>query len=213
VASFGSDTLILCSRESPHLLILSDDLPDISCADVINSLRRRAEYKGLRILCCARSASREDCLQWGADHFLSVEGMEPRNIQREVYRLLGIAKEEPTEETGVEHKRRWPRIPVKIPARIGLFRVSAPRKHSWGQAVVRNISQGGAYLTDILFDEKVIPGEAFRLVLDIAQAPLEGWRAHCQVVRLHSNGSLTAGVRFARISKTDRDRIAELAVG
>jgi CheY-like chemotaxis protein len=210
-AKYGADTLILCSKTSPDLLIISDILPDISCADVINGLRRNDEQKVITVLCCARKTRQEDCMAWGADACLPVETLDPKLLSDEIYQLLELSKSQPVDETVVQHKRRWPRFTVKVPGKLGIYRLSAPRQHTWGKAVVQNISQGGAFLSDIHLDDGAIPADPFRIVLDINQPPLGDWRAHCQVVRLQSNGSLTAGVRFARISTSNRDKISAIA--
>jgi len=42
-------------------------------------------------------------------------------------------------------------------------------------------------------------------------APLDGWQADCQMVRLNTEEPLGAGVKFVKISKSNRQQIAELA--
>ena len=56
-----------------------------------------------------------------------------------------------------------------------------------------------------------IPAEPFRILLEVNQAPLENWRAHCKVIRLQSNGSLAAAVQFVRLSKANLKVIERIA--
>jgi hypothetical protein len=127
-----------------------------------------------------------------------------------MFDLLGLT----ARRTGVEeysHRRRWPRFPVNLPARAGIYRTNAPRQHDWGEAVVSNISEGGVFLAHMNFEHGTIPGEPFRILLNIDEKPLPDWHAYCQLVRLQANGSLTAGLQFVRITDADRRKIAALA--
>ena len=76
---------------------------------------------------------------------------------------------------------------------------------------MENISLGGAYLSEIQLEGGVIPCEPFRLLMNSDQEPLKDWRAHGKVVRLQSNGVLTAGVQFTRVPKPSFKMIEALA--
>lgn len=210
-ADLGTDALISCSSDAPDLLILGDGLPDIAPQNIIKSLRRREQHETLRILCCLGTAAPEQSLEWGSDAALTHQEWRNSSLLRaRMLALLGIGSHE-VEITEYKHRRKWPRFPVDMPARAGLYRLNAPRQHNWGEAVVKDISEGGAFLTNIDFENRAIPAEPFRILLSIDQLPLPKWQAYCQVVRLQGNGSLTAGLQFVRISDTDRRKISALA--
>jgi hypothetical protein len=57
----------------------------------------------------------------------------------------------------------------------------------------------------------VIPCEPFRILLESEQEPLKDWKAHGKIVRLQSNGSLTAGVQFTRVPKASVKMIETLS--
>jgi len=212
VVALGTDTLIACSRTTPQLLVLDERLPDLPCSQVIGSLRKQEEQRLLRILCCLGATNQETARSWGADDYLSIsDGFQGKELRSRLYQLLGIQKAAATDTTPTEHKRRWPRLPADFPAKIGIYRLSAPYECSWGRAVVENISEGGAYLSRIQLDDPTLPAEPFRLLMKVDGAPLDGWQADCQMVRLNTEEPLGAGVKFVKISKSNRQQIAELA--
>jgi len=91
---------------------------------------------------------------------------------------------------------------------LEVYRVNAPHLNEQGNARVRNISIGGAYLSRISLDKGDIPSEAFRFLLRIDQSPLNDWQAECKVARLQADGDITAGVQFVNISQQNKDKIA-----
>lgn len=214
VTEHGTDALMLSSQKPPDLMVLDETIQDITALSVMASLRRREDLRKLKILLCVpdgqepsvgEAAEADGCVT--RSEYLDERGTN------ETYQLLQMEPHQPSEEHEVlvgEHRRRWSRLPVNVPARIGVYRMSAPREHGWGQCVVRNISRGGAYVSKIRLDDHQLPGEPFRMLLEIDEAPLDQVRAHCQVVRLTSNGSLSAGLQFVRISKAGLQRIAAL---
>ena len=100
---------------------------------------------------------------------------------------------------------------VRVPAKIGVYRLRAPHRRDSGEAMLENISCGGAYLSGIRVDSGAIPCEPFRVFLEVAQEPLQNLRTHCKVVRLQTNGSMGAGVQFTRLSKSNLKMIETMA--
>jgi excisionase family DNA binding protein len=109
-----------------------------------------------------------------------------------------------------EHRRRWPRYAVHLPCTLELYITDKPLEDTRGGAMVDNISVDGAGLSHIQFDAHSFPAESFRILLEIDQPLLPAWSAYCQVIRLHVNGHLSAGLQFMHISKTCCDQIAAL---
>jgi CheY-like chemotaxis protein len=208
---FGCDVLIRCSKDHPDLLIIDEELPDIPSAEVIKSLRRLEENKDLKILCWSKTSDTRQCLNWGADEALARDALKDE-LSEKLQFLLNLPEERTPEAQSYEHQRRCLRTPVHVPAKIGVYRLRTPYAREAGKAVLENISSGGSFLSDIQLDKGMIPSEPFRFLLEVNQPPLMNWRAHCKVVRLQSNGTLTAGVQFMRLSKANRKMVEAITL-
>jgi len=207
---FGGDVLIWCSKNRPDLLVIDEELGDIPCAEVIRSLRRMGDQKDLKILCLSKTRNVRRCLEWGADEALVKEGLTQEDLAQKTFPLLGLSEIRPPEEHVFKHQRRWPRLSVHLPLKIDVYPVRLPYRRDSGKALMENIGMGGAYLSEIRLEKGVFPCEPFRISLEADQEPLRNWRAHCRVVRLQSNGILTAGVQFTRVPKASLKMIQEL---
>ncbi len=211
-ARFGGDVLISCSKTLPGLLILDEELADIPCMEIIRSLRRMiTDQQGLKILCSAKSRNSRRCLEWGADEVLPKESSDLEEWGKMIYTFLNMPRELPEEETNYRHQRRWPRMNLHLPLKIGIYSVRTPYRRDTGQATMENISLGGAFLSDIALEGGKIPCEPFRVLLESDQEPLKDWKAHGKVVRLQSNGTVTAGIQFTRVPKASMKMIEDLA--
>jgi len=202
-AAFGGDVLVKCLKERPDVLILDDELSDIPSVEVVRSLRRMEEQSALKVICLGKGKNTRRCTEWGADEAWSKEGLGREEVEKRLRDLLGLPEEGKREAQAFEHQRRWPRVAVGVPAKIGVYRLTAPHRRDSGKAVLDNISCGGAYVTGMELESGAIPCEAFRLLLEVDRGPLKNMRAHCKVVRLQSNGSLTAGLEFVRLSRAN----------
>jgi len=205
----GSQALILCARRVPDLLIVEEGLPDVDCDQVIRALKEQPETSGVTIL-CALAKPRRAQPAWGADAYAAPSAADDA-LRSDIVRLLDLPSEEEPPPRFGEYQRRWSRVEVNLPARVAVFRRRDPEHRAWGAAVVRDISQGGAFLANLRLDDGAIPAEPFRILIQVDEPPLLLWTAECQLVRLQSNGSLSAGVRFVNISESCRQKIAELA--
>jgi len=208
---FGGDVLIWSSKNHPDLLILDEELSDIPGAEVIRSLRRMGDLQDLKIVCCAKGRNARRSLEWGADEALDKDGLNQEDLAKTLYTFLNLPEELPEEDQAFNHQRRWPRLPIHLPLKIGMYSVRTPYRRDSGIAVMENISMGGAYLSGIELEGGMLPCEPFRISLSADQEPLKNWRAHCKVVRLQSNGSLVAGVQFTRVPKASLKMIEALS--
>ena len=206
--TFGSDALITCASLSPDLLVLGGGLADISCAGVVSALGRQMGAHCPKILCCCDDPALDG---HEVDIIKDVTRMSDTTLHKRICRLLGLAEHTAEEEFPRRSERRWPRHGVSVPAKVGFYRTHAPRKHFWGTGHIENISNGGAYLSKIELESNVLPASPFRMVIQIDNPPLKNWQAHCQVLRLASNGVLSAGVRFLKISKANQAKLTQLA--
>jgi excisionase family DNA binding protein len=205
----GSDVLLACYTHPPDLLVVSDDLPDMSPADLIGSVRRRVKHGNIRILCCVGPHSSGGAREWGADVALPLDPLDSPRLFGEMYRLLGIAVASTTAGEPMEHRRRWLRLALNVPCEIAIYQRSTPQRRIPGDATLSNISRGGAWISNIRLSDS-IPARPFRLFLRINTPPLENWQAYCRVLRLESNGSLRAGLQFARLPRACARRLAAL---
>jgi CheY-like chemotaxis protein len=206
----GAEVLAQCSKGRPDLLVIDEELPDMSGAELIRTLRGQKGQKGVKIVCITRRRKAKLGLRWGADEAFGREAFGQKEVKRKVYSLLELLEETSGMREEVKHLRRWRRVRINLPVRIGVYRLRRPNERDWGKAVVGNISRGGAYLTGIEMEKGELPCEAFRVLMEVDQEPLKKWRAHCRVARLQSNGSLTAGVEFTKVSKSNREMIQAL---
>ena len=208
--SYGGDVLVRCSRGKLDLLVIDEEFPDISSADLIRTLRGQEEQKGLKIVCITGRRKTKKALQWGADEVFGREALNQKELRRRLYSLLELL-EGPGMREMVEHQRKWPRLRTHLPAKMTIYRLRTPRRRDLGKAMVEDISCGGAYLSGIEMEKGEIPCEPFGILVEVDQEPLKHWRAHCKLARLMSNGSLTAGVQFVRISKSNFEMIQALS--
>jgi CheY-like chemotaxis protein len=209
--TFGGDVLIWCSKIRFDLLILDEEFSDIPCAEVIRSLRRMGDQQEFKILCWAKARNARRCQEWGADETLVKESANREDLAKTVYSFLNLMEELPGADQTFKHHRRWPRLALQVPLKIGVYSVRTPYRRDTGMAVMENISVGGAYLSGIQLEGGTFPCEPFRLLLKADQEPLKTWRAHCKVVRLRSDGTLTAGIQFTRLPKASLKMIQSLA--
>ena len=207
---FGCDVLIRCSKEHPDLLIVDEELPDIPSQEVIRSLRRLEDQKDLKVLCLAKTVDPQQCVEWGADEGVRRDAAEEELAQK-VQFLINLPEDHTPEVQSFEHQRRWPRMPVHLPAKISVYKLRTPYAREMGKATMENISFGGSYLSGIQFEKGILPSEPFRFLVEVNQPPLINWRAHAKVVRLTSNGSITAGIQFMRLSKANRRMLEAMA--
>ena len=208
-ANFATDALITCSKDHPDLMLIDEQVSDIQFPDMVKSLRRAEELEGMRIVCVAGSNAQVEFLKWGADEILPRTEETP-DIQKMVYSMLEMPVTAASPSLFDHERRRHPRLELKLPANIAVYRNSAPRVQEPGRATLENLSCDGAMLTNIELDAGVIPGEPFRFVVEIDQAPLKKWKAHCRVVRLNANGKLQAGLQFAKISKANLKKVESI---
>ncbi len=208
---YGGDVLVQSSKDRPALLIVDEEISDIPCAEVIRSLRRREEPQAFKIVCMAKSRNVRRCAEWGADEGIAKEGIVREDFRQKLYGWLGLEEAHEERAQSFEHLRRWPRVAVHVPAKVGVYRMKSPHRRDLGEATIENISCGGAFLSGIQLESGVIPCEPFRMFLEVDQEPLKNFRTHCKIVRLQSNGSVAAGVQFTRLSKANLQNIQTLA--
>ena len=208
---FGGDVLISCSKVRPDLLVLDEELPDISSMEIIRSLRRMGDQQALKIIGAGKVRSVRRCLDWGADEVLGKETLNREELAKTIYTFLDLLQEVPEEVRHFGHQRRWPRMALQLPLKIGVYSVRTPYRRDTGLAKMENISLGGTFLSELSLEGGTIPCEPFRILLEADQEPLKGWKAHGKVVRLQSNSTVSAGIQFTRLPKASLKMIEALS--
>jgi hypothetical protein len=208
----GTDALMVCSKDIPDLLVVSDDLTDIDVPRIITSLRRREELRSMKILTCLTATPDEQALDWGSDYLMRChDGLSVEDVKLITYQALGMERRRREDSRVNRYKRQWPRHPINMRGKLGVYPISAPSELSWGSAIVKNISQGGAFISDISMSNRTLPAEPFRVLLQVdADSPIGEWGATGHFVHMQSNGSLNAGVQFDEISAQNVEKIAAL---
>ena len=208
----GYDALIMCSKKTPDLFIIDDDLTEISCEEAVKSIKRQDEQNNTKILCFLGNYPSDNISEVFTDNYIVKDNLEESELATKIAVLLDIAKESQPTEDNFHHNRQWPRIPVNIPAQMHVYRIGTPDVREPGDAKVENISFGGAFLSDIHMKSGSIPLDTFRFLLGIKQPPLSDWEAECKVLRLNADGTLTIGVQFVNLSQINKKKIADLII-
>lgn len=204
--SLGCEALAFCSRENPQLMIIDEELPDMACSVVLKSARQIGPKDQPKTICYTKTGNAENCVTCGCDEIFTKGAMDEDRLLRKVNALMDLSGTEPTVHA-FEHHRRWPRVSIDLPAKIGVYPLNEPRLRYHGKATMKNLSHGGAYLSSITMDDGMIPSDPFRLILEVDVSPLKNWRADCKVVRLESDESLGAGVQFLQVSGSNLQKI------
>lgn len=206
--SLGCDALIACAFKKPDLLVLDDELPDIQAFFVSSCIRRHHEFGNIKILEVCQSFE-QDFLDIVDDRY-DKRGYDIVILERKIRFLLDITDRPAVARQRPDPRftRRWPRVKVNVAAAVELEPEETPERILTGNAIVDNISRGGALLTEIRLDENVPLDIRYRIRFTITNPPLERLTADSTVVRVAANNR--AGVKFTGISKADRERVTDL---
>lgn len=199
VAETGCDALLTIALQLPHLIIIDEELQDISVSEAVGSIKRRADFNDIKVLLCVKSENAVDWNRSDVDEFLVKNYSNPEYVSRKILSLLYSSDHESTP------KRRWPRTKVNIIAQLELKSINDPDLCIHGQALVENISRTGACLSNIKLDRKLDMDDTFKVSLKIDEKPLKDWKAESIIMRLKDDDTL--GIKFISISKSNREKI------
>ena len=209
-AALGADVLIECSSLIPDILIIDDALEDINCLTLVASIRKRVVFDSVRILCCVRRSPPMALLAAGASACVMMDGADAGVLLEQIYLLLGMPAEGSLPGGGCPQPGQHLVREANLPARLSLFRLSAPDVIEPGSGTVCSISPRGAMLSAFRTQNNRIPEEPFRVAIEVNGPELPDWQAVGHLVRLHGDKVLTACVRFTDISDVNRHKITLL---
>jgi len=209
VLTHGSDALIKCTNESADILVIDSILPDILGTEVVRSIRRLKVNEDMKILLCSDTENDKVMLDEGADSFIGKDNSSGL-IREKLYGLLALKPDEGEADTASQRGRRWPRVELNVPAKI--WNPSSQMTVQPGQEIstLKDISYGGAMLSNMDFSNDINPFEKFRLRIENSGSPLENLEATSRIVRLVHSKTLLVGVEFVEISDENRKKIMKL---
>ena len=208
----GCDTLVQCAQKIPDILILDEQIGDISCDKIISCIKRNDDLKFIKILCVLKSSCKSKESSMGADSYLLKTDIEKVHLIRAIRLLLNTSEKTVKYSRTDLSLRKWPRTTINISAKIELFNISNPQDRAEGEAIIENISQSGAFLSEVKLDRTLIPDGNYRIRLHIEQPPLKGIKTETVIVRFYSNDSTGTGIKFAHLSEEDKVKILKLFV-
>ncbi|MCE9614611.1 MAG: helix-turn-helix domain-containing protein [Lentisphaerae bacterium] len=209
LAETGADTLVRCARRPPRLLILDASLPDLPPADIVAALRPKSDQPPFPIICLGLSERENAAIPTGTALMLPAgPKLTADLLERTIADVLDIKKPHPIGVSHFEHHRQWSRKNVSVNARVAIYSARRPRRSAWGTGLLRNISRGGAYIDNLRIESTDLLAKPFRMLVELSDPPWVGWKAYCRVVRLASNGELSAGVEFIRTPRRHQDELA-----
>jgi len=212
----GCDTLIACGKMPPDVLIIDEEIPDISPKTMINCLKKDTDLKNIKIVYCYESSettnnSNSDLKDLEIDDYFNKANIDNTFLQKKLQSLLYTSSppshHQPTKQ-GQYLERRWPRTTLNIAAQVEMVMVNDPDEVDHGVAFLKNISRGGAYLSDLKLKKGLIPYEPYYVRLKVDKPPLKEWEAESIIVRFNPQGP--TGIEFLNISKRDQLQIAKL---
>jgi len=210
VISSACEALIISSKEPCNMLIIDEELPDISGVEIIKALRRTGNERDLKIVSCLNTDKSDTYLESGANDYYVKNEIDQDTLRKKIISLLEIPETTAGISETFTHKRRWPRISVNFPADIELYSPDDPDYHQYGTAVIENISRGGAYLSRVQLDKGIITSKSFRIRGNVDKSVLLNCQADSKVVRLEFNDYLSVCVQFVNLSSQNEEKIIKL---
>ena len=210
LVSSGYDALIKCSQLHPDVLLLDNNLPDLDCSRAIQTIKSNQDISDINVICISESTDLCKSKSCDVDDYIARQNLEGKIIKNKISKLLGISSSVSTENTTFDHQRKWPRIPLGLPANIEVFLTDEPDYKEEGETIINNISLGGAYLSNINMNKNKIPFGSLRMLLNINNPPFDDLSEECKVIRLQANDSINAGVQFVDIKQKTKNEILKM---
>jgi len=193
----------------PDLVVIDVEAGDAPGPYLVRSLRNLPNARSMVILLAgpAHRAPGETALRrLGAEGYL-VKPWQPDALRERVADVLGLGAL-PKGRPPIADRRRWPRFRADWPAAFRVRRRGRAAAPQGGTAVVRDVSQGGAYLEDIRMHRGGLPLAPFTLHIRVTGGEGKGLKATCRPIRIHTNEGLGLGVAFLNLGSSQTERLA-----
>ena len=108
------------------------------------------------------------------------------------------------------HRRRFPRKELSLGVELYIYHRDGSL-YDQGVATLRDISMGGAKLSDVALPTSAFPVTPFRVGIRPMQKPVDDIEIQGSIVRLNANGSTTFGVQFAKLDEAVEKKLRRIS--
>lgn len=195
----------------PDLAVVNVELSDMPGRDVVRCLRRLPLPNPVQVILSTPAgveASPELLAELEVDERLPKPWRASETATR-IIEILGLADEEEPDASERREHRRWARTDTNWRALLKLYLSEDAAPLDTGDALVRDISEGGAFLANIRMLGGALPTRPFALGVHVTGGPADGFEAKCEPVRIECDSVMGLGVRFDSIDPSELKRIRE----
>jgi c-di-GMP-binding flagellar brake protein YcgR len=110
------------------------------------------------------------------------------------------------------HRRRFPRKDISLGCELYVYHKDGS-VYDQGVATLRDISLGGARISDVTLPTGALPVTPFTVGIRPMEKPVDDIELQGQIVRLTANGSTIFGVQFAKLDGSIEKKLRRIALG
>jgi len=110
------------------------------------------------------------------------------------------------------HRRRFPRKELSLGVELYVYHKDGSL-YDQGVATVRDISLGGARISDVALPTGSLPVTPFSVGIRPMQKPADDIEIQGQIVRLNANGSTSFGVQFGKLDGAAEKKLRRISNG
>ena len=209
--SHGADAMVMCAQEQVDLLIIDNELQDISGLNMLESLQRMEMVDEMKILCCFDAKGNRQLQESKNVQYIEKKFINVKSMKEKINHILYIRDDADETSFSFKHTRLWPRLPLNLPTDIVICDNIISHKVNKGTAIIKDISYGGAFLSQIQFPLDAYFSRNFIFLMKTDHYPLINFEVESQLIRLKSDKYLNAGIKFLEISHENREKILKLS--
>jgi transcriptional regulator with XRE-family HTH domain len=110
------------------------------------------------------------------------------------------------------HRRRFPRKELSLGVELYVYQKDGSL-YDQGVATMRDVSLGGAKISDVTLPTGSIPVTPFSVGIRPMSKPVDDIEIHGHIVRLNVNGTITFGVQFGKLDVAVEKKLRRIATG
>jgi transcriptional regulator with XRE-family HTH domain len=110
------------------------------------------------------------------------------------------------------HRRRFARRELSLGVELYIYHKDGSL-YDQGVATVRDISLGGAKISDVALPTGSLPVTPFSVGLRPMQKPVDDIEIQGQIVRLNANGTTTFGIQFGKLDSAIEKKLRRISNG